>query len=215
MRILFQGDSITDGNRLKTNECDLNHQIGHSYAYLVTSQWSFQNYNKQLKFINRGISGNRIFDLYARLQEDVLKIEPDVLSILIGVNDVGQQVKEKAGHMPKRFEKAYRMLLDDVLEERPNCRIVLCEPFILPVAQVKEQYELWNCLISEVQASIGRIAEDYPVLYIPLQEKFNKLASLREPEYWLWDGVHPTEAGHQMIANEWMAAVSPWVTNNA
>ena len=107
------------------------------------------------------------------------------------------------------------MLLDDVLETLPQCKIILCEPFILPAAQVKEQYEVWNRLVSEAQASIIRIAGDYPVLYIPLQEKFQKLASLREAEYWLWDGVHPTEAGHQMIANEWMAAASPWVTNNA
>jgi len=203
MRILFQGDSITDGNRIKGNDWDLNHQIGHSYAYIISALLGARHWDKQLEFFNRGSSGNRVADLYARLEEDTLSLKPDLLSILIGANDALRQ----PGDRSSRFGKVLRMLLDEVFEALPACRVVICEPFLLPVGQVQEILRNGSTAIDEVQAAVHQIAADYPVVYVPLQQEFTRMAGFREAAYWLWDGVHPTEAGHQIIADAWLAAV--------
>lgn len=206
MRILFQGDSITDGNRIKDNEWDLNHQIGHSYAYIITAQLKAGYWNRDFVFLNRGISGNRVADLYARLQDDMINLKPDVLSLLVGVNDVYHQIHGGKGTTPARYEKIYRMMLDEVCEALPQCKVILCEPFILPVGQVKENYGQWSELTKGIQAAEHRVAADYPVIDLRLQQRFCELATRRDSSYWMWDGIHPTEAGHQIIADAWLEA---------
>jgi lysophospholipase L1-like esterase len=204
MRILFQGDSITDGNRIKDNEWDLNHQIGHSYAYLITASLGARHWGRQLDFVNRGVSGNRIVDLYSRLQQDVLNQKPDVLSILIGVNDVQMQVNSQQSFPYIRYEKVFRILLDEVFEILPDCKVILCEPFILPVGQVKERFEQWYKAICCIQEVVYHLAQEYRTVYVALQDRFSELAKLNGPEYWMWDGIHPTVAGHQIIADAWL-----------
>ena len=191
--ILFQGDSITDGKRLrgKENEWDLNHQMGHGYAFIVNALLGSRHPERNLKFINRGISGNRVADLYGRWKEDTLNLHPDVLSILVGINDCGSTIYEDAGSDPDRFEKIYQLLIDEAKEQNPDLLLVLCEPFLLPVGERKEHFKEWNDLMK------------------PLQDKFNQLCEIREPDYWVWDGVHPTVCGHQILADEWMKAVCP------
>ena len=120
--ILFQGDSITDGKRLrgKENEWDLNHQMGHGYAFVVNALLGSRYPERNLKFINRGISGNRVADLYGRWKEDTLNLHPDVLSILVGINDCGSTIYEDAGSDPDRFEKIYQLLIDEAKEQNPD-----------------------------------------------------------------------------------------------
>ena len=209
--ILFQGDSITDGKRLrgKENEWDLNHQMGHGYAFVVNALLGSRYPERNLKFINRGISGNRVADLYGRWKEDTLNLHPDVLSILIGINDCGSTIYENAGSDPDRFEKIYQLLIDEAKEQNPDLLLVLCEPFLLPVGERKEHFKKWNDLMKPLQEKTRLLAERNKTIFVPLQDKFNQLCEIREPDYWVWDGVHPTVCGHQILANEWMKAVCP------
>lgn len=205
--ILFQGDSITDGGRLKDSNraWDLNHQMGHCYAYNIASFLGARYPERCYEFINRGISGNRVADLYGRWKEDALNIKPDILSILVGINDCGSTINHGTGSEPERFEKIYQLMIDEMREVNPNVGLVLMEPFILPVAERKEKFELWNSVIRPLQEKVLCLAERNGAVFVPLQNKFNELCKVREPEYWVWDGIHPTVAGHQVIADQWMA----------
>lgn len=202
--ILFQGDSITDGNRLKDNDWDLNHQMGHGYAYIINGTLGVKYPEKNLKFINKGISGNKASDLYARWIEDAININPDILSILVGINDCEQFRLYGNSSDSVRFEKTYRLLLDDMLEHNPDVKIVLLEPFGLPVGERKDNFSEMYAILKGYQDATKRVAEDYGAIFIPLQEKFNELSEKYSPDYWSWDGIHPTVCGHQIIADEWM-----------
>lgn len=205
-RILFQGDSITDGGRLKgrENEWDLNHQMGHGYAYLINAAMGYRYPEKNLCFYNRGVSGNRIADLYGRWMEDTLCLKPDILSIMVGINDCASTLREKTGSSPARFEKIYQLLLDEVREENPGVKMVLCEPFALPVGPIKDDFAAWRQELEPLQEKVRCIAEKNRAVFVPLQKRFQELLSVREAEYWVWDGVHPTVCGHQVIAQQWM-----------
>lgn len=202
--ILFQGDSITDGGRMKDNHTDYNHQMGQDYAYLISAKLSLERYRDGLTFINRGISGNRISDLYARVQEDLLNLHPDMLSLLIGVNDAHFSVHENSGASPEKFERVYRLLLDEVKEALPHIKIMLLEPFVVSGVSTAPQYERWRALVDAYRLAVKRIAADYGLPLVLLQDKLDALCRESEPSYWLWDGIHPNIAGHQLIANEWL-----------
>ena len=202
--ILFQGDSITDGNRLKDNDWDLNHQMGHGYAYIVNGTLGAKYPEKNLKFINKGISGNKASDLYARWIEDAINIKPDILSVLVGINDCEQFRLCGCSSDSVRFEKTYRLMLDDMLKYNPDVKIVLMEPFGLPVGERKDNFSEMYAILKGYQDATKRVAEDYGAIFIPLQEKFNDLSAKYSPDYWSWDGIHPTVCGHQIVADEWM-----------
>lgn len=140
--ILFQGDSVTDGNRYKdkSQEWDLNHQMGHSYPYVINALLGSKYPEKGYIFKNRGISGNRITDLFGRWKEDAINLKPDILSILIGVNDCNSQLSEHTGSSPEKYERVFHMLLDEMKEANENVQFVLCEPFILPTGDVLMNY---------------------------------------------------------------------------
>ena len=209
--ILFQGDSITDGLREKNRDraWDLNHQMGHGYAFLVNARWGAQYPERRFAFINRGISGNRIADLYGRWQEDTVNLRPDVLSILVGINDVGFTMWEQSGSGPERFGRIYQLLLDEARAANPALLMVLMEPFVMPVGDRKDTYQDWLSLLRPLQEQTRLIAERNGAIFIPLQERFNALCQVREASYWVWDGIHPTVSGHQVIADAWMEAVGP------
>ncbi|MDY4140102.1 MAG: SGNH/GDSL hydrolase family protein [Eubacteriales bacterium] len=209
--ILFQGDSITDGLREKNKDraWDLNHQMGHGYAFLVNARWGAQYPERHFAFINRGISGNRIADLYGRWQEDAVNLRPDVLSILVGINDVGFTMWEQSGSGPERFGRIYQLLLDEARAANPALLMVLMEPFVMPVGDRKDTYQDWLSLLRPLQEQTRLIAERNGAIFIPLQERFERLCQVREASYWVWDGIHPTVSGHQVIADAWMEAVGP------
>lgn len=209
--ILFQGDSITDGLREKNRDraWDLNHQMGHGYAFLVNARWGAQYPERRFAFINRGISGNRIADLYGRWQEDAVNLRPDVLSILVGINDVGFTMWEQSGSGPERFGRIYQLLLDEARAANPALLMVLMEPFVMPVGDRKDTYQDWLSLLRPLQEQTRLIAERNGAIFIPLQERFERLCRVREASYWVWDGIHPTVSGHQVIADAWMEAVGP------
>lgn len=203
--ILFQGDSITDGNRGRDD--DPNHILGHSYAYIIGAKLGNELAEQNLKFYNRGISGDRISDLYARWNEDAISLQPDIISILIGVNDLWRMMKGEPSGVTDRFERAFRHVLEETKEVMPQTKLILCEPFILRTGAPAEQWEEWEAGITHYQGVVKQLAAQFDTVYVPLQEAFNGALKRADAAYWLWDGVHPTSAGHDLIAGEWLQVV--------
>ncbi|MBQ3490724.1 MAG: SGNH/GDSL hydrolase family protein [Clostridia bacterium] len=211
MKILFQGDSITDGNRYKSkaSEWDKNHQIGHSYAYIVTGLLGMQYPERRFSFINRGISGNTVENLASRWREDAISVQPDVLSVLIGVNDClrasAYPIKDLSA---SAYETVYRSILTESRKQNPDLKIILMEPFAYTEYQQNAgaSPELRKAILQSEQKAVCRLAKEFEAVFIPLQEVFDEAARLYGPEYWIWDGTHPTEAGHALIAREFLKA---------
>lgn len=203
--ILFQGDSITDGGRSRND--DLNHVLGHGYAYLISSRLGMELADRQKKFYNRGISGDRASDLYARWNEDTLSLQPDLISILIGVNDAWRSMNGEAKGYTDRFARAYRHLLEETREVVPETGLVLMEPFILKTGATLDKWDEWEKLMTDYQEQVRDMAEQFGAVWVPLQQTFNAALQKADASYWLWDGVHPTAAGHELIARQWLSVV--------
>ena len=202
MRILFQGDSITDCGRDWNNDT----QLGRGYAHLVESELGYREPGMHT-FINKGISGNRVVDLYARIKRDIINYKPDVMSILIGVNDVWHEIGDSPnGVDADKFFKIYSMLIEEVKEALPNIKIMILEPFVLEACSTTEHWEFFKTETKKRADMARKIAEKYNLPFIELQNGFDELAKKAENSYWLADGVHPTPAGHQFIKNEWLKA---------
>ena len=154
--------------------------------------------------INHGISGDRIVDLYARVKRDVWNENPDYLSILIGINDIWHDLSATPNGVDiKRFEKVYRALIEDTLERLPDLKIILCEPFVLKGSATEEKYSQF-LQVKDYAKVVKQIAKDYNLYYVPLQKALDEQAEKYGPSVFLADGVHPTEQGSTVIANEWL-----------
>lgn len=205
--ILFQGDSITDGNRLKDYPSDLNHQIGHGYPYVIVGRLGAEHPQAGLQFVNRGISGNTVQNLSDRWQKDCLDICPDVLNILVGVNDVHYSVFDGKDFCIEKIKETYKSLIDRVREVNLEVKIILCEPFNFAIGSPGKEWDTWYPRLVQVQQTVRDIAEEKGTFFLPLQQMFNDLCQKAEPSCWLWDGIHPTESGHWMIAKAWLDLV--------
>lgn len=204
---LFQGDSITDGNRGRSN--DPNHIMGHGYAFSIASRVGAAFPAMANVFYNRGISGNKVTDLAERWQKDALDLKPDVLSILVGINDSSSVINNRNNVTVEEYETVYRNLITKTLAVLPNCLLVLCEPFILPVGKVKDNWDAYYADIKKRQEVVARLAKEYKTVFVPLQNVFDKehQKARAADEYWMWDGVHPTYSGHELITKEWLKQV--------
>lgn len=202
-KILFQGDSITDGNRDQINN-DLNHFLGHGYVYLLAARLGMQYPESGWQFINRGISGHRVTDLYARWRTDTLNLKPDVLSVLVGINGISSEVKRSDGVSASRYRDIYRIMLEDTLTVLPNLTLILCSPFVLEVGERMENWEEYRSETDKRIAIVGELAKEFDAVHVPLQKSFDKAIEQAPAEYWLWDGVHPMPAGHELIAQRWL-----------
>lgn len=191
---LFQGDSITDVGRDRNNDANL----GLGYPLLFAAEYG-KKYPEQYNFINRGISGNRIVDIYARIKSDIINLAPDYMSILIGINDVWHEIGNHNGVDAAKFEKIYSMLIEEVKEALPNIKIFLLEPFVLRAAATDENWDYFHRETLLRAAAVKRLAEKYDLVFIPLQAEFDKVSENTENSFWLADGVHPTPAGHKLI----------------
>jgi lysophospholipase L1-like esterase len=203
---LFQGDSITDGNR--SRNMDWNHVLGHGYAYLIAADLLYRFPVKSFQFFNRGVSGNQITDLTQRWPEDTIALKPNLISILIGVNDTMNAVNGNKNATISNYEGSYRALLTETKRQLPGVELVICEPFILPVGKAKDDWDLYHQEISARQEASRKIAMEFQTIYIPLQKLFMQAAEKYPPaDYWLWDGIHPMPNGHELIARQWIKQV--------
>lgn len=202
MRILFQGDSITDADRSRTDDW----LLGRGYPLLVEASLGLSEPGKH-QFFNRGVSGNRIVDVYARIKSDIINLKPDVMSILIGVNDVWHELGDNPnGVDADKFFKIYCMLIDEVLEALPNIKIMILEPFVLEGPATKDNMEYFSSEVAKRAEMAKKIAEKYNLPFIPLQKGFDELTKKAPACYWIGDGVHPTPKGHEYIKTQWLDA---------
>ena len=198
-RILFQGDSITDGNRGRS--ADPNHILGHGYAFIIAARHGAAFPDAKLDFMNRGVSGNTVLDLEKRWLNDALELKPDILSILIGVND------HSHGVALDQYQQVYDKLITDAKAANPKLKLVLCEPFTLPVGKRKEGFESWFEGLKQRREIVARLARKHGAALVHFQRVFDEAAKRGSADYWIWDGVHPTYRGHQLMADEWERVV--------
>jgi lysophospholipase L1-like esterase len=202
--VLFQGDSITDCGRSR-DEQGANAGLGVGYAMMTAAELLRQRPGDGLRFLNRGISGNRVVDLYARWKIDAINLKPDIISILIGVNDTWHEFANRNGVELDRYETVYRMLLDLTRTRLPGTTLVLCEPFVLKCGVVTDA---WIAEMDERRAVVRRLATEFRALFVPFQSMFGGMLTAAPPAYWATDGVHPTLAGHRLMAETWIATVA-------
>lgn len=199
VRILFQGDSVTDAFR--TGESPSEYGLG--YPRKIKEYLDYFHADQKVQLINRGISGNRVRDLKRRWQEDCIAIKPDILSILIGVNDTWRRYDSDDPTSALEFEKDYREILSQVKSAFP-CKLVLLEPFLIPV---NDTILRWREDLDPKIHVVRRLAKDFDAVFIPLDGIFAAASAQGNYSDWSLDGVHPTDKGHALIAKEWLNAV--------
>jgi lysophospholipase L1-like esterase len=205
---LFQGDSITDGNRGRSK--DPNHIMGHGYAFAIASRVGADFAAAGHTFYNRGISGNKITDLSSRWEADTLALAPTVLSILVGINDAAQLLQKQTVEQADidAFENTYRSLLQQSRQQNAATLLVLCLPFVFPVAKVKDNWDNYRSTVSKLAERIQQLATEFNAVLVNFTPVFTKATSIKSIDYWIWDGIHPTVAGHELMAREWIKQVS-------
>lgn len=198
VKVLFQGDSITDVGRDRNND----RHPGAGYPTLTAARISYE-YPGEYEFVNRGISGNRVVDLYARWRADAVNLRPDIISILIGVNDVWHDLD---GHLngveADRFEQVYGMLVEYTKRQLPDTKLIVIEPFVLKTEMTGANWDYFSKEVPLRAAAAKRVAEKYGLDFIPMQEELDRLCEKAPAECWLVDGVHPNFAGHELIARK-------------
>ncbi len=204
--ILFQGDSITDCGRDKAKP----NSIGTGYANLVTASLGYDCPNEYV-FLNRGIGGNRIVDLYARIKSDFINLKPDIASIYIGVNDTWHEIGSKNGVATEKFEKIYTMMIEEIKEALPSIKLIIISPFVLEGSGTvdkdnPEKFEFFKKDVAEKSEVCRKVAEKYGLALIELQPVFDEALKKAPADYWTMDGVHPNPSGHEIIKRLWLEA---------
>jgi len=209
--VLFQGDSITDAGRNRDMAADpkVRHHaptLGLGYAGKVAGRLVADL--PGIGCYNRGISGNQVTDLAKRWQADALDLKPTLISILIGVNDTWHGTAKgtpENGTSLETYNTVYRQLLDDTKAELPEVKIVICEPFTTQAGEVLARP--FHPEIDERRGIARKIAADYDAVWVPFHTMFEELSGKAQANHWAYDGVHPTAAGHQVMADLWWATV--------
>jgi lysophospholipase L1-like esterase len=205
--ILFQGDSITDAGRGNRNAISPNNAgaLGDGYAFIAASQLLMNNSGKDLKIYNKGVSGNKVYQLTERWDADTLAIKPNVLSIHIGVNDYWHTLTNGYTGTIDNYISDYKKLIDRTKSALPNVKLIICEPF--GVLGVKSVTDAWYPTFNLFKKAARDIAEQYEAPFVPYQAAFDKAITQAPPAYWTGDGVHPSVAGAALMAHTWLEAV--------
>ncbi len=219
--ILFQGDSITDCDRLRNENSKgirgfaqklaNKRPLGKGYPAMVAAALDAENAG-EYAFINRGVSGDRVPDIYARIVRDIINIKPDYISILVGVNDVWHGFDWGNGTGKERFEKVYDILIEEIKAELPGTKIMLLEPFVLEGSATAdredqpERYKKFRSGVEKMAAIAEKIAKKHEIKFVPLQAMLEEAAKNTSAASLLSDGVHPTAEGHELIKREWIKA---------
>jgi lysophospholipase L1-like esterase len=204
--ILFQGDSITDASRSREQAGAANDPsaMGSGYAWLAAAALLVDHAKDDLKIYNRGVSGNKVFQLADRWQADCLDLKPNLLSILIGVNDIWHKLTGKYDGTVEIYERDYRALLERTRKALPKVKLVICEPFVLRCGSVNDK---WFPEFDTYRVAARRVAESFHARFIPFQSMFDEAIKHAPPEHWARDGVHPTPSGASLMAHEWLRFV--------
>ncbi|MDR1860806.1 MAG: SGNH/GDSL hydrolase family protein [Bacteroidales bacterium] len=205
--VLFQGDSITDAGRNKSTQRPNDAgSFGNGYALMAASGLLSRFPEKQLVIYNRGISGNKVFQLAERWEADCLALAPKLLSILIGVNDYWHKRSYGYDGTVAIYENDYRALLKRTQNALPDTPIVICEPFAIEGGTAigdKFQEEL-----EPYRHAARKLSEEFNTLFIPYHSIFIEALKHAPAPYWSADGVHPSMAGAQLMANAWLKTVA-------
>lgn len=197
--ILFQGDSVTDCGRDRSNGSDL----GQGYPSLIAARLWAEYPELELTFLNRGISGNRVSDLEARWDEDCIRLQPNWVSILIGINDTWRRYDSNLISPIDEFTACYRRILEKT-QQKTGARLILCDPFVLPYPEDRIQ---WRDDLNPRIDAVRDLAREFGAIYVPLDGIFAAASTRREAAFWAPDGVHPSLAGHGLIAQAWLKSV--------
>ena len=200
--VLFFGDSITDAGRDRDAKAGDSSGWGTGYVHQIAAYLGAQDPADELIFTNKGVGGDRIYDLEKRLKTDVLNEEPDIVSILIGINDVWRRYDSGTVSEPDKFAAAYRGILKKIAKD--GARLVLLEPFLLPVPADRRA---WREDLNPKIDIVRDLAREFDAVLVPLDGLFAAASAQREPAFWAPDGVHPSPAGHALIARAWIDAM--------
>lgn len=204
--ILFQGDSITDvGRDRDAKEANHVNGLGKGYPFLASARLLNDFPTHQLQIYNRGISGNKVPQLQERWEEDCLLLRPNVLSILIGVNDYWHKRGGNYEGNAQTFKSQYKELLETTLQELPQVKLIIGEPFV--VNNVKHVTDDWFPEVKEYQQAVREIASEFNALLIPYQKIFDEACKVAGGAYWTTDGVHPSLAGAELMAEAWLQSI--------
>lgn len=207
MKILFQGDSLTDSGRDK-NTALANVNLGMGYVNLLAARIICDRPDTVV--YNRGVGGNRICDMYARWIEDTLNIEFDILSVMNGINDVGFGIRMGQGADCEKYRFVYDRMLFEAAKRRPNAKLVIIEPFLVRKfmgedgGDIYNDWDLWHTQIAERGKICRELAKKYGAVFVPLASEFDRLAEEYGADVWSMDCIHPTAAGHEVIARRWL-----------
>jgi lysophospholipase L1-like esterase len=204
--ILFQGDSITDvGRNRNANGANNAGALGGGYPLIAAAHMMRAHPDSGLQIFNRGVSGDKVPALQARWETDTIALKPDILSILVGVNDLWHKLTGNSSGTVADYEAQYNELIDGTKRALPSVRLVVLEPFVLVTGSVDGK---WFPEFDDRRDAAARVAKRADATFVPLQSMFTQLAKTASPSYWLADGVHPTIAGHAAIADRWREAVN-------
>ncbi len=205
--VLFQGDSITDSGRSRETADQPNDPaaLGGGYAWLAAAGLLTSHQDLGLSVYNRGISGNKVHQLAARWDNDCFSLQPDVLSILIGVNDIWHSRGGNYDGTVEVYERDYDALLGRTTKALPKVRLVVCEPFILPCGAVDDS---WQPEFDTYRAAARRVADAHGAAWVGFHTMFEQAREIAPAETWARDGVHPTQAGSALMAQEWLRVVT-------
>lgn len=196
---LFQGDSITDSGRDRKKSDDL----GFGYPMTFASWFSALYPGLNVEFINKGVGGDRVKSLEARWKEDCLDLKPTWISILIGINDTWRRYDSNDPTSVEKFEAGYRNILTQI-RDNLDAGIIICEPFVLPVP---DDRKMWREDLDPKITVVRQLAREFKTLFVPLDGIFAKASVSKAPAFWAPDGVHPSNAGHALIARSILEAV--------
>ena len=207
MRILFLGDSITDMCRQRDIDSNIIFAYGHGHPFFIAERL-FKKNPSTYSIINHGIGGDRSIDMLIRMGQksiDVKKVEPDVVSILIGINDVWRKYDSpKDAICIEDYEKNFRKILEQIRSDAPNAKIIINEPFVLRASATTNN---WDGFLADTKAFAcvaKKLSEDFNVYFLPLQGVLDEAAEKYGARYVLSDGVHPDVLGASIIADEWI-----------
>jgi lysophospholipase L1-like esterase len=203
--VLFQGDSITDAGRNRT-ESGYNNQsaLGGGYAFLTAAELLFKHPEKNLHIYNRGVSGNKVYQLADSWDADAINLKPDVLSILVGINDYWHTLSHGYKGTVETYRTDYRALLQRTKDKLPDVKLIIGEPFAIIGTAVNQT---WFPALREYQAAARELANDFNATFIPYQKVYDKALNHAPGAYWSADGVHPSLAGASLMAHAWLEAV--------